>query len=92
MKNIILFTFLSFTVVSISSCDNPKKESKVKLVLTGSVHGQLDPCGWKKNPLGGLSRKFTVIDNMRKKGENPLILDAGDMFFSKTNIFFRKIK
>ena len=23
---------------------------------------------------------------MRKKGENPLILDAGDMFFSKTNI------
>ena len=86
MKNIILFTFLSFNVVSISSCDNPNKESKVKLVLTGSVHGQLDPCGWKKNPLGGLSRKFTAIDNMRKKGENPLILDAGDMFFSKTNI------
>jgi len=45
MKNIILFTFLSFNVVSISSCDNPNKESKVKLVLTGSVHGQLDPCG-----------------------------------------------
>ena len=45
MKNIILFTFLSFTVASISSCENPNKESKVKLVLTGSVHGQLDPCG-----------------------------------------------
>ena len=86
MKNIILFTFLSFIVVSTSSCDDPDKESKVKLVLTGSVHGQLDPCGWKKNPLGGLSRKFIAIDDMRKKGENPLILDAGDMFFSKTNI------
>tara|TARA_B100001094_G_C18168074_1_gene793373 strand:- start:1278 stop:1415 length:138 start_codon:yes stop_codon:yes gene_type:complete len=45
MKNIILFTFLSFIVVSTSSCGGPNKESKVKLVLTGSVHGQLDPCG-----------------------------------------------
>ena len=83
MKNIILFTFLSFIVLSNSSCDNNSgfistigedknetksddnplstlislllrlksddvdiiKESKVKLVLTGSVHGQLDPCG-----------------------------------------------
>lgn len=45
MKNIILFTFLIFTLVSTSSCADPDKESKVKLVLTGSVHGQLDPCG-----------------------------------------------
>ncbi|MFL3013916.1 MAG: hypothetical protein ACJZ19_05055 [Candidatus Neomarinimicrobiota bacterium] len=45
MKNIILFTFLSFIIAYNSSCDNPNKESKVKLVLTGSVHGQLDPCG-----------------------------------------------
>ena len=86
MKNIILVTFLSFITISTSSCDNLDKESKVKLVLTGSVHGQLDPCGWKKNPLGGLSRKYIAIENMRKKGYNPLILDAGDMFFSKTNI------
>ena len=45
MKNIILFAFLSFILVSTSSCEDPDKESKVKLVLTGSVHGQLDPCG-----------------------------------------------
>ena len=27
------------------SCENTFVESKVKIVLTGSVHGQLDPCG-----------------------------------------------
>jgi len=27
------------------SCENTFVESKVKMVLTGSVHGQLDPCG-----------------------------------------------
>ena len=74
-----------------TSCENPSKEAKIKMVLTGSVHGQLDPCGWKKNPLGGLSRKFIAIEDMRKAGDDPLILDAGDMFFSKTNININNI-
>ena len=46
----------------------------------------------KKNPLGGLSRKFIAIEDMRKAGHDPLILDAGDMFFSKTNININNIK
>ena len=28
-----------------ASCENPSKQAKIKMVLTGSVHGQLDPCG-----------------------------------------------
>jgi hypothetical protein len=27
------------------SCENTFEETKIKMVLTGSVHGQLDPCG-----------------------------------------------
>ena len=54
--------------------------------MSGSVHGQLDPCGWKKNPLGGLSRKHVKIKEMRDSGINPLILDAGDLLFSTMNI------
>ena len=68
------------------SCENTFVESKVKIVLTGSVHGQLDPCGWKKNPLGGLSRKYVAIKQMRDDGQNPIVLDAGDMFFSTTSL------
>ena len=68
------------------SCENTFVESKVKIVLTGSVHGQLDPCGWKKNPLGGLSRKYVAIKQMRDSGQDPIVLDAGDMFFSTISL------
>jgi len=27
------------------ACADSFKEAEIKLVLTGSVHGQLDPCG-----------------------------------------------
>ena len=86
MNTFSLVTFIILSIISFSSCDNSLIESKIKMVLTGSVHGQLDPCGWRKNPLGGLSRKLVVLEEMRKNGDDPLILDAGDMFFSKTNI------
>ena len=33
-----------------------------------------------------------VLKEMRKKGESPLVLDAGDMFFSKTNININSLK
>ena len=92
MKFFKLITFIVLSVMSFSSCDKSLKLSKIKMVLTGSVHGQLDPCGWKKNPLGGLSRKLMVLKEMRKNGESPLVLDAGDMFFSKTSININNIK
>ena len=56
------------------------------MVVSGSVHGQLDPCGWKKNPLGGLSRKLVGVNELKKKGLDPIILDAGDLFFSTPEI------
>ena len=56
------------------------------MVLSGSVHGQLDPCGWKKNPLGGLSRRIVKVNELKESREDLLILDAGDIFFSSTNI------
>ena len=33
-----------------------------------------------------------VLKDMRKNGESPLVLDAGDMFFSKTSININNIK
>ena len=34
-----------FISVFNASCEKPSKDAKIKMVLTGSVHGQLDPCG-----------------------------------------------
>ena len=48
------------------------------IIGTTNVHGEIDPCGWKKKPLGGLARKATILEQLNKDGINPLILDAGD--------------
>ena len=56
---------------------------QIRIVGTANVHGETDPCGWKKKPLGGLARKATIIDNLRSEGFDVLILDAGNLLFKK---------
>ena len=87
-KKEILLIFISIFY----SCSQEFEKDSVRLVLTGSVHGQLDPCGWKKNPLGGLPRRYTKINEMRDNGENLIVLDAGDMFYSTNKINNNNIK
>ena len=36
--------------------------------------------------MGGLSRKLVTVQEMRKAGEDPLILDSGDLFFSTPDL------
>lgn len=36
--------------------------------------------------MGGLSRKYTTIKNIRLNGENPIILDAGDLVYTNSVI------
>ena len=45
MKRYLLLIKILVVVLFSFSCESPFVESKVKMVLTGSVHGQLDPCG-----------------------------------------------
>ena len=71
-------------IFSLISCDsNIKKNGNATIVITGNVHSQLDPCGWKNNPTGGLPRKSSYIKSLENEGKDPMILDAGNLFFSK---------
>jgi 2',3'-cyclic-nucleotide 2'-phosphodiesterase (5'-nucleotidase family) len=36
--------------------------------------------------LGGLARKATIIENLIKNGDVPIVLDAGDLFFKSSDI------
>ena len=36
--------------------------------------------------MGGLSRRYVKIKEMKEEGKDPIILDAGDFFFSTTNL------
>ena len=56
-------------------------------------YGNVRISSWPVRPLwlkeespGGLSRKYVKIKEMRDAGIDPLILDAGDLFFSTKNI------
>ena len=56
----------------------------LRLWFTSNVHGEREDCGCKKNPLGGLTRKSTLIQQTAEGKFTPdvqLVLDAGDLLF-----------
>ena len=57
----------------------------VKIVATGNVHGEIEPCGCRV-PLGGLARKATFIHTLRDSKIPYLVVDGGDLFFSKAQL------
>ena len=36
--------------------------------------------------MGGLSRRYVKVQELKSEGKNPIILDAGDLFFSTTSL------
>ena len=42
--------------------------------------------------MGGLSRRYVKIKEMKEEGKDPIILDAGDFFFSTTNLNQNNLK
>ncbi len=53
------------------------------LVYTNDVLGELEPCGCRNNPTGGLPRKGVLLD--QSKDQQLLQLDGGDLLF-ETNV------
>lgn len=61
-------------------------DSEIKhltILHTNDVHSYIDPFPptHPKNPnMGGVARRATIIENIRKENPNVLLLDAGDIF------------
>lgn len=52
------------------------------LIYTNDVLGEIEPCGCRLNPYGGMLRKSGLIDSLKKKGEKYFLqIDAGDLLF-----------
>lgn len=59
------------------------KEIKLVLLHTNDVHSRIEPFpedGTRNAGLGGVARRKTLIDSIRKENENVLLVDAGDAF------------
>ncbi len=54
------------------------------LVYLSDVKGEIEECGCKGHPRGGLARRATVLDGIWKKGKPVLQVDAGDVFGAHT--------
>ena len=77
IKNLILVLFVSFQLLY--SVDT------ISIIATANVHGETDPCGWKKKPLGGLARKATILEQYNNEN-NFYVVDAGNLFFKSESL------
>ena len=57
--------------------------NKITILHTNDVHSHIDPFGpddGRNSNKGGIARRATIIENIRKENPNTLLLDAGDIF------------
>jgi predicted metalloprotease with PDZ domain len=57
-----------------------KEARALTVVFTGKTNGYLENCGCKVNQSGGVARRATVLERVRKSNPQALFLDAGDAF------------
>lgn len=76
--------FLAAGGLSVLSAFKPKQFSKHLTILhTNDVHSHIDPFPPNDSRyanLGGVSRRYTYIQQVRSENPNTLVLDAGDAF------------
>jgi len=68
---ILLFAFLPIKVYGSSE--------SLLIVFSGEENGNLEPCGCYEGQIGGISRRYTLIDSFRKKKDVILPVSLGDL-------------
>lgn len=62
----------------------PEWASSTTLVHTNDVMGDLEPCGCRNNPQGGMARKANLVK--RLPDSDVIQVDAGDLLFSTLDV------
>lgn len=73
--------FVAPTLIAQSSA--PKKVKKITILHTNDTHSNIDPFPInhaKYAGKGGVSRRFELVNKIRREEGNVLLLDAGDIF------------
>ena len=82
IKNSIYGTLGGSLILNSLSCEK-KNFKKITILHTNDVHSHIEPFpkDHSKFPnMGGFERRSTLINNIRLKNPNTLLLDAGDVF------------
>lgn len=73
----------SLALASLPALAGGKKENKITILHTNDTHSHIDPFpeDHKRHPnQGGVNRRYALVEQIRKKEEHVLLLDAGDIF------------
>ena len=86
-RNFIQNTVASSALLSVGSLSlssfTALESRKITILHTNDVHSHIDafPADDPRNPnMGGVARRASVIEQIRKEEKNVLLLDAGDIF------------
>lgn len=67
--------------LSLSSITSNYDVTKITILHTNDVHSQIDPFkSGRNNKKGGIARRASLIENLRRNNPNTLLFDAGDIF------------
>lgn len=74
---------ISLGGIGLSSFASITESKKITILHTNDVHSHIDPFGpedGRSANKGGIARRATLIESIRKENPNTLLLDAGDIF------------
>lgn len=75
-----LLILLSGCAPSTQSSINPVDNSRITLIYSGNLNGELEPCGCtKEGDLGGLRRRATMVQQLRRQHPDLFLISAGGL-------------
>lgn len=74
-----LFLLTAALVAGPGASDATAETKSLCVLFNGAVHAELQDCGCKSKPLGGLARRAALIESLRAEHESLLLLDGGNL-------------
>jgi hypothetical protein len=78
LSNWALGGLLAFTLPAVANA--------AQIIHTNDILGELEPCGCRSNPLGGMTRMANLLKRISAKDPSLLVLDGGDLLFPTPTI------
>ena len=78
-SRITLFFLCHFLYLFVGSCVFSQEVVSVRVLYSANTNGQLLDCGCGPSPRGGLPRRQTIVDSLRRLYPAMLLLDGGDL-------------
>ena len=81
-KTVASTAFISLNGLGLASCSQ-STATKITILHTNDVHSHIEAFGpndGRNSNKGGVARRATLVENLRKENPNTLLLDAGDIF------------